>query len=285
MDIVKRQNKLYQLLIYIFKITPGIMCWAFVLILPVGYYPDSTNSTNYIIGMHGGTGQVASVLRGCDGNTLHGETSSFTDVSAETYFPIHFSRKSITYLGLRVGHFRSIYGSAVRTYEYPNHIYSRGPDRIIDFWYYNPNISYESNKFGIGIGAVLGDEELRVDDNHDNYNDNSKIEPSYHIRLGRINKGYFKLSFRENTPILSSGGLWDIGIGYPVDKSVLLYSGLAGGFYDGVGFVQKGSIRINKSTYWDVAIRLGGSGGESECAISTGLAFTLGRSYTNSNDK
>lgn len=255
----------------LFKAVPHVMCWTFVLALPIGYYPDGQDSTVFVLGVHGGTGRIASVLRGCEGQVLHSESNSFSDFSAEAYWTVSRKDESQSIAGLRIGHFRSNWGAAATSY-LPYRSYFREPDRPIDFWYYNPNISIETSKFGIGFGAVLGDAVIDPEPRR-----SSKLNTSFHLRFGNLDKRYLLISMGENTPLISGGGIFDIGIGYRVGKSIDLYTGLASGFYDRAGFVQQSRFRLGRSVNLDLSLRLGSGGGKSESALATGLTFMFGK--------
>ena len=238
---------------------------SFILVLPVGYYPDDPDSSNLSVGVYGGTGQVASVLRSCDGTAIRTEKSSFKDVSGIATWTLNPQDSTHIVIGVRGGYWRA---SKARFAE------SRtGPaaEMKLDFEYFNPNLSYEGRKGGIGLGVIFGHVPISFDGLRE------KISISGHVRAGNIKKVHFIFSFGENTPLISGGGLFDLGFGYPAGSNMRMFTGLSFGFYDRSGFLQQTRIRINNRIDTDITLRLGGAGGAFEGSLSGGLIYRFGR--------
>lgn len=246
---------------------------SFILVMPIGYYPDNPDSTSLAIGVHGGVGQIASVLRGCDGEALHSESSSYDDASLSANFAIPSSGNSSYVLGLKVGRWTAP-NAGFATRNSPGGGYGRSAERRISFSYVNPSISIETENRGFGLGYIFGDVPSSFSDYK--YSSGSKVRFSGHFRLGNLNEGYFAMSLAENSPLVSGGGLFDIGGGYSFGRRVRMFSGVSFMFYNQPGLLQQGKIRINRNLDVDLAFRLGQAGGTPETSASFGLVFKLG---------
>jgi hypothetical protein len=245
---------------------------SFLLVLPLGYYPESPDSMDFGIGVHGGTGQVASVIRGCDGTDYHGEGSEFTDVSVSAWMAMPPCVRSPIVFGVRGGQCESNAGFAAHQQDG----YGRSANRSIQFSYVNPHASIETKKLGLGIGYMCGDVPQSLYDLEYSDKPAHRTRPTGHIRLGNLEKTYFMFSHAESTPLVSAGGMANIGIGYPAGRSVHLFSGLSGGFYDGAGFLQQGRFRLSQNLALDMTPRLGSGGGVPEHALSGGVVYRFG---------
>jgi hypothetical protein len=243
---------------------PGILL---LLAMPVGIETDSSSTTGLDVGLHGGTGHVASVLRNCDGQALHSEKSKFTDASGSISAIIPYTNKSSVVVGIRTGRWSSHVGFAQRT---GTGSYSRTKDTLIDFTYLNPHISVEGEKYGFGVGFFRRGVPSGLRGQF-----SGLIQASGHLRLGSLRKGYLLVSMAENQPLISGGGLLEIAVGYPVGTRSYMQSGLAGGFYDGMGFVQQGRVRLARPLSLDFSLRLGAHG---QSAVSGGVVLHLGGS-------
>lgn len=230
--------------------------------------PHDEDSTGLAFGVHGGYGQVASVLRNCSGDVLHAEGSSFSDVSGSAYY-----KALPVVIGIKVGYWSSSAGFARSDAQ---GLFSRSPDRNVNFRYINPSISLENRNVGVGFGYISGNVPLRFANFDAQADSFSQARISAHLRIGNRKKKYVSASFGENTPLISGGGLFVIGLGYPAGNTVQLFSGLSAGFYDRAGFLQRGAIRVSDNVSLDITARLASNGGVSESSISGGLIYHIG---------
>lgn len=242
-----------------------------VLVLPIGMHTGSSDSLGVAVGVHAGKGQIASVIRDCNGNALHSEVSPYDDVSGSAYLTIPRADNLNFVLGVRGGRWNSTAGFATPVGPIFSGTYGRTSDTDVRFSYVNPSLSIEGTKAGLGFGLILGDvpSSFGQGDNRLNY--------SWHIRLGSMKKGHFIVSMAENEPLISGGGHVDVGIGYPTGKHSHMFTGVNGGFYDRLGFLQQGRFRIIRPLSLDLSVRLGSAGGEFEGGFSGGLVFHIGR--------
>jgi hypothetical protein len=253
---------------------------CFLLILPVGYIPDGADTTNFGIGVHGGMGQVVSVLRDCNGNPVASEESNFYDVSGEIYKPIPVSTTSTIVLGMRLGHW-SVPDAGFPVNEFGEYV--RTEERDISETYYNPFIALERKRFGIGFGAIIGDVPLDFGDYRSTdpldftpY-DLDELSVSWHVRFGNYQKLHFLMQMGEATPILSGGGPFTIGLGYPAGEKLSMYSGLSAGFFNRGGVFHSMRIASDKNLDFDVTLRLGEADKSLEASLSGGLIYRFGK--------
>jgi hypothetical protein len=245
---------------------------SLVFVLAVGYGSEDPEQRSLEIGAHGGQGQIASVLRGCSGQALHSEKSVFNNTSLSGSVNIPVSDNAYAKIGVRIGKWSANARFARRiapdTYGSTDPVY-------ISFTYYNPSISYESEKVGIGVGFIDGDIPVAFDRyNKSGYHD--EVDISGHLRFGRLRGSHFIMSVAEGEPLFANGGVFDIGVGYTMGKSGRYYSGLSIGFYDRPGFLQRGRLKIGERLDLELAGRIGRAGNTFEAAFSGGLVFTIG---------
>lgn len=238
---------------------------SFILVLPVGYYPDDPDSSNLSVGVYGGTGQVASVLRSCSGTAIRTEKSSFKDVSGIATWTLNPQEKTRIIIGVRGGYWRA---SKARFANLGN---VSTAEMKLNFEYFNPNLSVERKNVGIGFGVIFGHVPISFDDLYE------RISVSGHLRLGNIKKFHFIFSFAENMPLISGGGLFDLGFGYPAGSKMSMFTGLSAGFYDRLGLLQQTRIRINNRVDTDITFRIGKAGDAFEGSLSGGLIYRFGR--------
>ena len=237
----------------------------FILVLPIGYYPDDPDSSNLSVGVFGGTGQVASVLRDCSGAALRTEKSSFKDASGIASWTFNPQERTQVIIGVRGGYWQA---SKAR---FATSRTGSTAETKLDFEYFNPNISVKRKNVGIGLGLIFGHVPISFD------NFNEKITVSGHLRLGNMNKFHIMFSSAENTPLISGGGIFDLGFGYRFGRDLRMFTGASAGFYDRIGFLHQSRIRINNRFDTDITFRIGGAGDAFEGSLSGGLIYRFGR--------
>ncbi len=264
---------------------PHLVFASFVLVLPVGYYPDDPDSAEFVVGVHEGYGQMASVIRDCSGQALHAEGSSFLDVSGSAYITLPPRNRSPWVLGLRGGYWHSKAAKAEsHTSGYPDYIvtYGRSPEHHISFSYLNPNLSYETKYIGLGIGYMFsGNIPFRFEEWEPHEHPLHPPRPhevpvSGHLRLGNRERLYFAASFAESTPLVSGGSFLSVGMGYPSGEHTRLSTGLSIGLYDMPGVVQQARFRLSRAFDADVTVRFGQAGGVFEGSLAGGLICRFG---------
>lgn len=256
---------------YIFR----VMCMSFILVLPIGYYQGDPDSTNLVVGIYGGRGQTASVIRSCSGKAIEKTQNTFTDVSISAHTPIPPKRESPFVLGIRGGYFYS--KAHLLSSQLPD--YDVFPERIVKKIYFNPSLNFEKKYIGVGFGFIFGGMPYRFksipyDESIESYD---KIAASGHIRIGPPDKFYVIMSVAENSPIVAGGGYFNIGFGFKSHKYLSMFTGISGGFYDRPGVIQQGRFRLSRNLDADITLRMGKAEDIFEGSISGGLVYNFGR--------
>jgi|WetSurMetagenome_2_1015567.scaffolds.fasta_scaffold168415_1 hypothetical protein len=252
----------------------GLLC---ILILPIGYYGNSTDSTRLMIGAYGGTGQVATVIRDCSGHALASEANAFHEASWSAQV---IPRRGLPLVfGVRNGYY-------LINSHYPIRIipsdpnagpqYGNSATTSIRKWYFIPEISLETRKFGFGTGIIIGKVPFGYSDFSQDHTYDEILPFTGHLRIGDPDVSYFLISLGEENPILLDG-LLNIGLGYRAGRTVQMYSGFSGLYYDRGGFLQKISIRAGRHAEIYGAVRIGGADGKFEGGASLGLVFLIGK--------
>ncbi|MCK4856616.1 MAG: hypothetical protein KAT58_01475 [candidate division Zixibacteria bacterium] len=260
------------------RLKNALCCFA-ILVLPIGIYQGDADSVDYVIGGYGGTGQYASVIRGCDREAA--APNSFVDVAGAAAVAVPSGRDSPLVIGLRGGYFQTDW--TVPRWSYgPDHDHEEVPMGVYDFGYVNPNISLELKYFGIGVGYVTGNRP-------ENFSGSGSVEDtirgdfekttklSGHLRVGRPDKLFFSLSVNENLQLVSGGGYFDLGIGFSCGRNTLLFNGVSGGLFDEGGVVHQFRARLSRRLDLNVNFRWGSSVGVFENAVSAGLVYRFPR--------
>jgi hypothetical protein len=248
---------------------------AVLLILPVGYYEDGPDSSFLTFGVHGGGGQVSSVIRDCEGNTLHSSSTPFFDVSAFAKLHLPTRDSSPLSLGVRAGYWEAELRSALGA--------RLG---MVKLSYFNPQFDYEFKYIGFGLGYISNGMPFRFDDLRIGDFDGDPpdfLRVSGHFRAGNIEKTHFKMCLAENMPLYALG-VFDFGVGYPAGGSTLGYTALTFGYYDGLGFLHKMKIGLTPRLRLDVGVRAGVSGERFEGAAVLGLAYRIGSTHQETSD-
>ena len=243
---------------------------VFLLSLPIGYYPDNPDSTDVMIGVHGGFGQVATVIRDCSGNAITSAANPYRDIAGTAAIKVPATPVAV---GIRSGSVSLDLASRDSvSWDGPIMTHHWGWHRTA-FTYSNPHISLEEKYIGLGFGYVFGTLPTEVEELR--YDGGERIKYSGHLRIGELQRAYFLASLAENTPIISGGGWFDVGVGYRASPWFLGFSGISAGLSDDITFLQQGRIRASRFLDFDVAIRLGTGGSTFDGGVSVGLNLRL----------
>jgi len=252
-------HKTGRLLAKALRALTHVACISFILVLPIGYYPEDPDSSGLALGVYGGHTQMASVIRSCQGDIVSSDAYTGTEVAGAAYMAVPPSGHEPLVLGLRGGYWET-----------------RTGDQRFSLTYWNPNFNLETEYFGWGLGYMYGDVPRQFDDLANPYQDDGYLRVTGHLRIGNAGKVYFSTSWGENSPLVTGGGMFDIGLGYPVGRTTRAFSGLTAGFYDGPGFSQQFQSRIARRLDLDLRFRFGSSGGVFEGGMSAGLVWRIG---------
>lgn len=238
-----------------------IACLLIVTPLVIGVQTTSRDTSETSLRLAGGAGSYAFISRGCEGEVLQKQKASFADAG----FSLEHKFKAPVKLGLRGGYISEDQLWYDHTLPPPTNAHRTN-------FYLNPDFSFESEKFGFGVGPFFADKNLYSREAQ-NW---GKILPSAHVRLGS-SRLYLSANLMENLPLYSGGGYLDFGVGASV-KPASFWVGLnPEGPFDSWGLVIKTDFRFHPN--WSVGLngRLGTAEGISESAISLGLGYRLTR--------
>jgi len=181
-------------------LVPGRILFSFFLLaLPIAYDTRDSSGVGFEFGAYGGTGQFATVFRGCNGDVLEKYKNDYDDYAGFGEASIPLSGSDRIAVGVRGGQLRL--NAPVHTTRH-SYFDTVGTDRI--YGYVNPYVSYDRPKFGIGVGYVTGHVPLETNSSE---SDDAELHATGHLRLGTTTgPAYFLLSVGENTPLVSGGG-------------------------------------------------------------------------------
>jgi hypothetical protein len=261
-SVISRLYHFYQRVIH-------TICFGIILVLPIGIYQGDPDSTSVVILGHAGTGQYASVLRDCNG-PVASVGNNYSDFALKAHLAIPPGKNSPIVLGFAWGEWTSSgYRYPIRVYdENYNGSYGRSEPQRVHFSYLNPSFSLESKVMGMGFGYISGNRPT----NFSEYNDDMAADFSGHLRLGDPKKTYFLASMNENTPLISGGGYYDLGIGFANSKNGHLFVGISAGLYDSPGFLGQFQLPMDKHIYFNGALRFGTVNGTPEYGLSGGIS-------------
>jgi len=228
--------------------TRRIAVCAFMAVMPLGVELPEENPGELMIGVHGGGGQVISVVRDCDGNAISSKSHPLTEISGSAQYSRKTSDNTSIVFGIRGGQIGV---------------------RQVTYQYFNPHIGIESRLVGLGIGYFGGDVPLMFGD------ENDVARLSSHLRIGSSDGGYFLVSLNENQPLLTAGGPFVIGGGYAPGSRVRGFTGLSAMFYDGVGLAQQFEIELSEIFLVDLGFRIGKAHESFDGGASIGFRFRM----------
>lgn len=242
--------------------------FLFVMVMPMGVRVDPEHPNEFSMSVHGGTGQLVSVLRDCDGNVTSSEESKFEEVAGSMQVSHQLGSGQILTLGIRSGKLESQGRFPTSSYSYESGSMEYGSyERTINYRYFNPYIALEGRKVGIGIGHLGGDYSTKFGD----YDDNLPV--SAHFRLGNYQRSNFQISLNEDLPLASGTGLFKMGIGYPAGARMQMFTGLSAGFYEDLGLVQQVYAPLSDRFDLDFSTRLGSTDGKFQGGVALGLRY------------
>lgn len=253
---------------------PRLCCFALLLVLPFGYYPDYPDSSQFEIGVGGGYGQAASIVRSCDGGIRQQESNQFTDFAVTGYGRTKLSERSDAIYGAQFGYFRS-----TARFADLNPTYSGAH---ADRWYFGPRFAIETRYVGFGLGFLINHVPYRFE--YDSDWDNQRVGPSFHLRLGSLRGLYFMGTLDENSPVIAGGGHVDLGLGFPIGGKVRVFSAVSALPYDQLGYLQHLDISLSKKMALNLAMRAGEAGDTFEGAFAATLVFRLGSVKVSGNE-
>ncbi len=244
----------------------ALVLWLPVVVeVPTSPDSGSGGESETRITLVGGAGHYAIIDRGCEGQVLRTHPARFREAGGSIE---HRSSNGLT-SGVRSGVLREKRESRFVVTDYSVYPYRESLAVVVsetENVYVNPFVAVEGRRLGIGAGWAWARGTLPTLD--------SKRQPSFHVRIGRLDKAYFKLGYLESVPLYSGGGFADIGFGGHPHRLWDIYMGMSGGPFDGPGLSLKCDYRVRP--HWAITgrARLGESGGEAQNGMGLGLTYS-----------
>ncbi len=199
--------------------------------------PDSTSDSELQVGVAVGGGSFADVNRDCNGKVVSVTNHPYTEVAGTVRY-----RASVVEIGVTGGR-----TSATRKEKSGRISYDAGgagwaedvPGPLV---YATPSIGLRTKYIGLELGYL-------VPLNRQGYTypgwalENGT--PSGMIRIGNFEKTNFSISLARNFPLISGGGLFDLGLSSPIGSNgSRIWYGIGGYPYDGAVFSLKGDVKV-----------------------------------------
>jgi len=241
--------------------TPRFATFTFLAVLPVGVAMDEPAPGDLTMEVHGGGGQVITVIRDCEGKALSSQSHPFGEISGG----IQYSRKADDSEARWVMGFRG--GRVQLDRRSLEERYAPLRTRIYDYW--NPHLAIEGPTVGFGAGYLGGNLPALFDDGLDN------LRLSSHLRVGQLDHGHFLISLNESEPLLTGGGLWVIGGGYAPGERIRGFTGVSAGFHEGLGVAQRLEFAISDRLWLELGARLSSTESRFDGGGSVGLRYAI----------
>jgi len=214
----------------------------------VAFTPNPSDSSSTSLEFAVGKGSYARVSRDCSGNVLSVQDIPFGDAGVAVDH--HFS-------SFRVGAKAGVTSDAF--YELFDTEYERTGQTVT---YFDPNIGLDTKCFGLDVGGLFYGPRRSA------YSSDPGAFPTGALRIGNRDSWYFSMSLANNLPLMTGGGLFDMGLGFNLGPPhSRLWLGVGVGPY-GLGdpgqgkaaFSIKGDIPVSDK----VLLNLRGQAGPSE---------------------
>ncbi len=219
-------KKKKNVLLFVFIIYPYI----------VGFTPEASDSSSTILKIIVGRGSYADVSRDCEGNPITVVDIPFHEAAIELD---HHSGNVRT--GVKGGVTNLRDGKIKKDDSYWDAPVFRGST----IYYVSPDIGVHWKYIGINAGLIYFNDYFtpREDLEFDH-----KIMPRFSLRIGNPYTTYVTAGFMNNVPLISGGGLFDIGVGfyrpYPMRE---VWVGLGFFPYDSSMLIMKSDIFISQN--------------------------------------
>jgi hypothetical protein len=157
------------------------------------------------------------------------------------------------------------------------------------YYYVNPFWALEKPDIGFGVGVIASDSRLWTKGEKEfGEHDDPTIYPTAHLRLGRLDKVYFKASMFESVPVYSGGGVTVVGIGVRPIPPIELWGGMGfDGPYSEDNFILRASADLGRHATLGVNVRVPSAADETfqPTFDESGVGFELGwKFYRNSEE-
>ncbi|MBK9097391.1 MAG: hypothetical protein IPM14_04550 [bacterium] len=204
---------------------PNIVCFT----------PDSTGTSSTFIDFMMGLGKYANVSYNCEGQVMSIEKNTFFDYGGSVSHKIDEFK-----FGLRAGGF-SLDDSESNEYGYLYDYY----DASNSSFYFNPFIAFDHKYFELNAGALFLTENIYDENINDYFAMDGKTQFTGLLRIGNKEAFHFSSQYLSNVPLLSGGGMFDMGFGFGSKESRnITWLGLSAGPFQNAGLAVKQNIQI-----------------------------------------
>lgn len=257
-----------------------IILFLFIYPYLVGFSSDSTSTSGTIIDILVGTEGHSYVTYDCAGNVTGITKYSSVDYGISATHNIEAFK-----FGGRVGGYTVLneINSYTKYYEYLNPAGTNNNTAL----YLNPFIGVETKYFDLSFGVAIFTRDANsayastyipnIPGRVDEYLINEgSVQPSWVIRIGNKEKFHFSTQYLSNVPILSGGGIGDMGLGFgSTDSRNLTWVGASIGPFQNIGLSIKQTIQVSDNIDILLRGRAGVIESNFEGAISAGLRINI----------
>jgi hypothetical protein len=236
---------------------PNIVCFT----------PDSTRTSNTFVELLMGLGKYANVTYNCEGQVTGINKYSFIDYGASVSHKI-----DILKFGLRVG------GYSINDPESEQNLYYSPyyDDASNSSQYINPCFGIDSKYFELNVGALFLTDYVWSENINDYFFSDGKTQFTALMRIGNMQAFHFSTQYLSNVPLLSGGGMFDMGFGFGSKESRnITWVGLSAGPFQNAGITLKQTLQL--SDYFDLLIdgRIGQIESNIEGSIAAGTRYNF----------
>lgn len=242
--------------------------FLFVIILPFGVRVDPEHPGEISVSAGGGTGQLVTVLRDCDGNVTASEKSSFSEIGGSVQYSRRMEGGQFLVVGLRSGTIHSSARFPMVAESYPERIYG-SYGREVDYNYWNPYVSMEHRSFGFGVGYLGGRIPFTFGEEGDEF------PISGHLRFGNYRRTSLMFTVNEDLPLAAGSGFAKLGLSMPLGAKARLFTGASVGFYEDMGLVEQVTVAISERFDLDLGVRLGSTDSKFNGGVAVGLRYHI----------
>lgn len=244
---------------------------TFAAALPVSVEIPNSDTTSAggetRLGVTGSIGRYALIDRGCEGQVLDTHPHEYGEAGLEA---MHLFDNGLS-VGVRAGTVREKVTERETGTDYSQYPY-RDTTKVTTYdWdnaFVNPSVGYEGANAGVGLGVVTARRSFMR-----HTGSGLKTLPSFHVRLGPLDRSHLRVAFMESMPLYSGGGYFDIGVGSHLHRNWDVYAGLSTGPFDGPGVALRTEYRALPNVAISARTRLGHSGGEAQNGLALGLTY------------
>ena len=246
-------------IILILIVYPNIVCFT----------PESSDSSNTFIDFMLGLGKYSNVTYDCSGHATSIRDYSYIDYGGSISHKINILK-----FGIRGGGF-SLDGPG-EYYQIPEYPYGAVSTGELSVQYANPFIALDHKYVELSFGLVFLTEYPWQKNIRDRLINDGTTQFSWLLRLGNNRAFHFSSHYLSNVPILSGGGMIDMGFGVGRRNSrTLTWIGFSSGPFQNLGLVLKQNIQLSDN--FDILIkgRIGQIESHLEGSISAGARYNF----------